>query len=163
MWSLSNEIGQKLDHNFLKLANGTQLHYLTSREAEGGKAAQSLIVFVHGFPDSAHLFTRQLRSPLASKAKLVALDLPGCGGSDSLSTYGPNQVLNAVAEAIVLLKKRYLKSPSQRCILVGHDWGGVVGFRLAAETERLIDNLITLNSLWVRSIIKVSRCRANEQ
>ncbi|CAK3942050.1 Hypothetical predicted protein [Lecanosticta acicola] len=147
LWSLSNNDG-RLEHKFLKLRNGVQLHYLTPRGTETAQAAQTLVVFVHGFPDSAHLFTRQLHSPLATKAKLVALDFPGCGGSDSLASYGPDEVLNTVAEAIVQLKKQYLEGRSTRCILVGHDWGGVVGFRLAAETEGLIDELVTLNSLW---------------
>lgn len=110
-----------------------------------------MIVFVHGFPDSAHLFTRQLRSSLSSRNKLVALDLPGCGGSDDSEKYGPNQVLDAIASAIVQLRNHYLGTGSKRrCILVGHDWGGVVAFRIAAETEGLVDHVVTMNSLYVR-------------
>jgi len=133
----------------VKLPSGIQLHYLTPKVFPSGQ--DTLVVFLHGFPDSCHLFVRQLRSPLARKAQLVALDLPGCGGSDSLPSYGPDQVLNAVAEAVVQLKNRYLNpsSSKQTCILVGHDWGAVIGFRIVAETRGLIDRLVTLNSLWV--------------
>lgn len=120
-----------------------------------------MILFLHGFPDSGHLFARQLRSDWATKAKLVALDLPGCGGSDSIPSYGPNIVLNLIAEAMILLKQRYLgqrggpttrAASNSRCILVGHDWGGVVAFRLAAETNDLVDHVVTLNSLYVRGV-----------
>lgn len=60
-------------------------------------------------------------------------------------------MLNAIASAIVALKKQYLGSNSKgRCILVGHDWGGVIAFRIAAETDGLVDHVVTINSLYVR-------------
>lgn len=85
------------------------------------------MVFLHGFPDTCYLWEQQLRSNIAQKARLVALDLPGCGGSDSHLKYGPDEILNAVAEAIVQLKNRHLEGPStpaspKRCVLVSHDW-----------------------------------------
>ncbi|KAK5129062.1 hypothetical protein LTR85_000395 [Meristemomyces frigidus] len=98
-----------------------------------------LVIFLHGFPDSAHIFSRLITSEALKQGgtKLVALDLPGYGGSDSSDSYGPDQVLNAVAEAIELLKRQYLRTDGEQrgaCILVGHDWGGAISFRIAAET-----------------------------
>ncbi|KXT11053.1 hypothetical protein AC579_1971 [Pseudocercospora musae] len=146
LWSL-NDSPEGLSHHFIERFNGTQIHYLAPLRPTPGSS--TLLVFVHGFPDSAFLFSRQLRSTWATKAKLVALDLPGCGGSDSLDKYGPNEVLNAVAETIALLKHRYLKADAKaRCVLVGHDWGGVVASRIAAETSGLVDHVVTLNSLY---------------
>lgn len=132
------------------------MHYLASKASP--KAPHTLIVFLHGFPDSAYLFSHQLRSAWSNKAKLVALDLPGCGGSDSLPSYGAQDVLNTVAEAIDQLKG-LSSSPSidkPRCILVGHDWGGVISFRLAAETKGLVDELVTINSIYVRVTFRSS-------
>ena len=147
LWSLQEDL-ESIRHEFLKLADDTQLHYLSS--IPQATSTRTLVIFLHGFPDSSHLFAEQLRSPLAKKAQLISLDLPGCGGSDSIERYGPNEVLNVISEAIVLLKERYLAHPSKegtRCILVGHDWGGVIGFRLAAETSNLFDHYIAINSL----------------
>ncbi|KAK4501024.1 hypothetical protein PRZ48_006830 [Zasmidium cellare] len=145
LWSLS-ETTNSLSHHFVRLPDGKQLHYLAP--VQSPKDPQNLVVFIHGFPDSGHLFTRQLRSSLSSRNKLVALDLPGCGGSDDFEKYGPNEVLNAIASAIQQLKKRYLGTSKRRCILMGHDWGGVVAFRIAAETEGLVDHIVTMNSLY---------------
>lgn len=127
------------------------MHFLASKAAP--QDTNTLIIFLHGFPDSAYLYSHQLRSALSTKAQLVALDLPGCGGSDSLPSYGPNEVLNLIATTINQLKEHFSISgrSKPRCVLVGHDWGGVIGFRLAAETEGLIDELITLNSIYVRT------------
>lgn len=147
LWSLQESL-EGIRHNFLKLADDTQLHYLSS--IPEAVKSRTLVIFLHGFPDSSHLFSEQLRSPLAQKAQLISLDLPGCGGSDSIEQYGPNEMLNVISEAIVLLKERYLPQSSTadaRCILVGHDWGGVIGFRLAAETSNLFDHFIAINSL----------------
>ena len=101
------------------------MHYLANEKTP--ENVNTLVIYLHGFPDTCWLWEQQLRSPLSSKAHLVALDLPGCGGSDSHSFYGPDEILNAVAEAIVHLKRRYLNEspvsgPPQRSVLVSHDW-----------------------------------------
>ena len=124
LWSLSTT-DDELSHNFLSLENGLQMHYLANETTP--RDIDALVIYLHGFPDTSWLWEQQLRSDLSSKAQLVALDLPGCGGSDSHSFYGPDEILNAVAEAIVELKRRYSKKSSssgslQRSILVSHDW-----------------------------------------
>lgn len=124
LWSLSTD-DDELSHNFLTLENGLQIHYLANEKTT--EDIDTLVIYLHGFPDTCWLWEQQLRSSLSSKAHLVALDLPGCGGSDSHSFYGPDEILNAVAEAIVQLKGRYLEESSgsgspQRSVLVSHDW-----------------------------------------
>jgi pimeloyl-ACP methyl ester carboxylesterase len=101
------------------------MHYLANEETPDD--INSLIIYLHGFPDTCWLWEQQLRSGLSSKAHLVALDLPGCGGSDSHSFYGPDEILSAVAEAVEQIKHRYLKESSgsgspSRSVLVSHDW-----------------------------------------
>lgn len=91
-----------------------------------------------------------LRSPLAEHADVVALDLPGFGGSEGLPAYGAEGVLNVVSAAIALLRRRYLKDDSGqrgRCVVVGHDWGSVVASRLAMETRGLIDRVVLVNGV----------------
>jgi len=65
--------------------------------------------------------------------------------------YGPSVMLNAIAEAIMLLKSRHTRADgtAARCVLVAHDWGGVIGSRLAAETTGVIDELIMVNTAYV--------------
>jgi pimeloyl-ACP methyl ester carboxylesterase len=47
------------------------------------------------------------------------------------------------------LKRRYLTRDGMKCILVVHDWGGVVGYRIAADTRGLFDRMITMNGVYV--------------
>ena len=124
-----------------------QLHYLTS--ATPPPQSDNLIIFLHGFPDSAHLWSSTLSSSLSKTATLIALDLPGCGGSDSLPAYGANEMLNAVTEGIISLRNTYLPQSSGGVILVGHDWGGVITYRLGAEAPGLVSRIVVMNTAYV--------------
>lgn len=151
LWSLEYEDCQ-VKHNFLELSDGLRLHYLTTHHS---RRHRHLIVFLHGFPDSCYLWTRFFHSPLCDLANLVFLDLPGFGGSDSLPDYSPDQILTTIQIAVGLLKQRYLveEEPghfSGSCILVGHDWGGIIASRIAAARDDFVDHLVMVNSLFVR-------------
>lgn len=86
---------------------------------------------------------------------MIALDLPGYGGSDSLSSYGTDEVLEAVAEFVLKMRDHYIlveegkARSSSRVVLVAHDWGAIVAFRLAAEAPQLADRFILSNSIHV--------------
>lgn len=158
MWNLNTKNNQWC-HRFLVLTNGFRLHYLTL--ATGLNATHHrLIIFIHGFPDSCHLWTQMLQSSLSSCANLISLDLPGFGGSDSLNSYGPDQVLATVGDAIRELKLLHSKNDIE-CTVVGHDWGGIIASRIASHTEGLIDRLVLVNSLFVstrpcESVVKLT-------
>lgn len=72
-----------------------------------------------------------------------------------MPAYTPDEVLTAIAKAISQLKAQYLpvsasaSDKTGRCILVGHDWGGVIAGRLAAETSELIDHAVLVNTIHV--------------
>jgi pimeloyl-ACP methyl ester carboxylesterase len=97
---------------------------------------------------------------LAEKATLVVVDLPGYGGSDGCNTYSPDEVLEALTEFVVAMRDLYveqeyyenLDGPTQKLAharpqvyVVGHDWGSILGFRLAAEAPALADRFILTN------------------
>ncbi|KAI7312102.1 hypothetical protein KC315_g12106 [Hortaea werneckii] len=162
LWNLETS---KHQHSFVE-ANGLQLHCLSNNATQ---RAPNLVILLHGFPDSAHVFDNLLASRrlASSDSKLVALGLPGYGGSDTPKDFGAESMLNAIIEAIIELKKRHLDSESQtsngQCILLGHDWGGAIAFRIAAETERLVDRVVVLNSMHLphakaRLSSQVSKC-----
>ncbi|KAI7505013.1 hypothetical protein KC347_g8122 [Hortaea werneckii] len=163
LWSLETS---KHQHSFVE-ANGLQLHCLSNNATQ---RAPNLVILLHGFPDSAHVFDNLLASRRLANtdSKLVALGLPGYGGSDTPKDFGAESMLNAIIEAIVELKKRHLDSGNQpghgQCILLGHDWGGAIAFRIAAETEQLVDRVVVLNSMHLphgraRLSSQVSKCK----
>ena len=105
-----------------------------------------------------HLFRT---STALEDATVVAVDLPGFGGSDSFQYYGATEVLEALTEFVAEIRERYFMEPDQvaerngavesdemqsgKVYIVGHDWGCVLAFRLAAEAPYLADRFIATN------------------
>lgn len=131
------------------------MHYVLSKPSEAATSDTSLIIFLHGFPDSWYLWSHFLRQPqLRRKATLIAVDLPGYGGSDSLPRYGPDEVLTVLAEFILQMRKKFYNQPlkkrkdSPRVLVVAHDWGALLAFRLASEAPELADRFILSNAVY---------------
>lgn len=93
------------------------------------------------------------------------MDLPGYGGTDSLPKYGAAEVMEHLAEFIIAIRRKYgidtdddyedvgpadEKPHAGKVIYVGHDWGALLGFRLASEAPRLADRFILTNGPLVR-------------
>jgi pimeloyl-ACP methyl ester carboxylesterase len=102
-----------------------------------------------GFPDSFLLWRHILQSPdLHRNNVLIAVDLPGYGGSDGLSFYGPYEMLEAMTEFILDMRKQYLQV-DKRLVVVTHDWGALTGSRLASEAGELADRWIITSGIIV--------------
>ena len=155
IWNLSKK-PYDLTHDFCYVGNGDKkLHYVRSVPPSGITGETSLVIFMHGFPDSWHLWKHYLvNAQIASKAVLIAVDLPGHGGSDSLERYGPNEVLSLLSDFILRMREQYLAPPGKRAagkkaprvLIVAHDWGALLAFRLAAEAPELADRFILSNA-----------------
>jgi len=153
LWNLQKQpLGLK--HAFVSLRDHVKLHYVYSRLAKEVKGKTGLVIFIHGFPDSWHIWHNLLKSTtLRNTANLVAVDLPGYGGSDDLDLYNPTHVLEVVAEFVTKMREMYASydenGQQAPVIIVAHDWGACIGFRLASEAPILADRFILSNSFHV--------------
>jgi pimeloyl-ACP methyl ester carboxylesterase len=98
------------------------------------------MLFVHGFPEFWFSWRHQLKF-FAKDYWVVAVDLRGYGDSDkpsNTSAYAIDILQRDIYEFIQALKR-------DKCILVGHDWGGGVCWVVAAKYPELIEKLIILN------------------
>lgn len=106
--------------------------------------------------DSWAIWQPYLRShTLREKATLVALDLPGYGGSGNLKKYTATEVLETITEFLVFAREEYVGASTGQVILVAHDWGAIIGFRLAAEAPQVADRFILSNGVHV-SVLSLS-------
>ena len=113
--------------------NGIQLHYVTQGEGP-------LMLLLHGFPEFWYSWRHQIPE-FARDHKVVALDLRGYNDSDrpqSRSAYHMNELVDDVKGAIASLGY-------DRCILVGHDWGGAIAWHFVYRYPAQVDRLIILN------------------
>jgi len=117
--------------------NGIALHV-----ALAGSEEAPLVILLHGFPEYWGAWRKQIE-PLVDAGFRVAIpDQRGYGSSDkpgSISAY----VLDTLADDIRELAQ-HLQAP--RFSLVGHDWGGMVAWHLAARDKTAVDRLVILNA-----------------
>ncbi|KAF1996528.1 alpha/beta-hydrolase [Amniculicola lignicola CBS 123094] len=144
-WDLATEPIPGFKHAFVTLKNGVRLHYVVNTRA-GKTKNKNVAVFVHGFPDSYLLWRNILSSEALEPFILIAVDLPGYGGSDGLPKYGPNEVLEAMTGFIVSIREQYLEEGG-KLVMVTHDWGSIVGARLASEAKELADRWILTSAV----------------
>lgn len=130
-----------------------------SNEAPGSPEAQGsskpLVIFIHGFPDSWAVWRHIVSQPeLQKSATVVAIDMPGYGGSQALPKYNGTNVMEKMAELIITLRSKYgvddeTSKNKKKTLIVAHDWGCVIAMRLAAEAPTLADRFVLSNGPWV--------------
>jgi pimeloyl-ACP methyl ester carboxylesterase len=109
---------------------------------EAGDKRKPTILLLHGFPSSSHMY-RDLINDLSDDFHLVAPDYPGFGLSSSPSPSAYNYSFENLASTINhFIDALELKKFS----LYVQDYGGPVGFRIAAERPDLIQALIVQNA-----------------
>ncbi|KAF2817334.1 putative alpha/beta fold family hydrolase [Mytilinidion resinicola] len=152
-WDLaSSPFGFK--HRFFTLKNGRRLHYMEHAVT----TPKNLVVFLHGFPDSWILWERLLASPeLLKDSVLVAVDLGGYGGSDNLPDYSAETVLEAMGTFIIGMRDQYPIQNGGRVLVVSHDWGSVVAFRLASEAPQIVDRFIISSAVLPEQIASTAK------
>jgi pimeloyl-ACP methyl ester carboxylesterase len=117
-------------HRYIEV-NGAQLHV-----AEAG--AGPPLVLLHGWPQHWWCW-RKLIPELARSYRVLAVDLRGWGWSDAPA--GDYAKAGWVADVLALLDAEGI----ERVRLVGHDWGGYVGFLLALEHPDRLERFVALD------------------
>ncbi|MFY3742990.1 alpha/beta fold hydrolase [Anaeromyxobacter sp. Red801] len=109
---------------------------------EAGPPDAPAIVLLHGFPSSSHMF-RDLIPLLATRFHVVAPDYPGFGHSDAPPPGAYRYTFDRVAETMeALLEQLGL----ERYVLYLQDYGGPIGFRLAARHPERVRGLVIQNA-----------------
>ena len=109
---------------------------------EAGNKNKPVILLLHGFPSSSHMF-RNLFNDLSEDYYLIAPDYPGFGRSSSPSVSSFNYSFDNLASII----GQFIDALQlEKFSLYLHDYGGPVGFRIAAQRPESIQSLIIQNA-----------------
>jgi len=114
--------------------HGAEMSYLD--EGEGEHA----VLMVHGNPTWSFYY-RDLVQELRPHVRCVVPDHVGMGLSEKPPNY-PYQLATRIADLRALLESINVKSLD----LVVHDWGGAIGFGLAAAFPEKIRRIVILNT-----------------
>jgi len=112
-----------------------RLHYVEQGEGR-------VVVLLHGFPDFWYSWRNQLPVLAEAGYRVVAPDMRGYNLSDKPRGVG-NYTLDRLATDVVELVSAIGESD---VALVGHDWGGVVAWAVAAWHPDVVERLSILNA-----------------
>lgn len=120
-------------------ADGVELHCVSPREgADAGQAP--LMLCLHGFPEFWYSWRHQLGA-FADAYHVVAPDMRGYNLSDKPAGRRAYRLERLVADVRALIGNLGY----ERCVLVGHDWGGAVAWQFAHTHPEMLEQLVVLN------------------
>lgn len=124
------------DFQFRHVAtNGIRLHV-----AE--KGVGPTVLLLHGFPEFWYSWRHQLRHLATAGYRALAPDLRGYNDSDRPRGVSAYRTKELVADVVGLL--RHAGNPP--AVVVGHDWGGIIAWRVASLHPELVRGLVILNA-----------------
>jgi len=122
-----------VSHRWVR-ARGLDFHV-----AEAG-AGEDVVLCLHGWPQHWYEW-RHLLPALADRHRVLAMDLRGFGWSDAPRRGYEKE--NLADDVLAVLDALGL----ERVKLVGHDWGGWIGFLLALKAPQRFERYLALNIL----------------
>jgi epoxide hydrolase 4 len=123
-----------VQHRFATI-DGVRLHYVE-------QGAGTPVLLLHGFPEFWYSWRRQLEPLADAGLRAMALDLRGYNESDC-----PLGVQNFRTAALVADLAGFVRDVcGGSAHVVGHDWGGVLAWCLAAKHPELVNKLVVLNA-----------------
>lgn len=118
--------------NSMSVASGdVTLHVLRSPACPGER--RDPVLFLHGFPDSHATWTKQFEG-LAPMHPVAAFDQRGVGGSTAPSSREGTRISSYLADIEAAIDA--VAGPDGKVHLVGHDWGGVLGWYFLGDPAR---------------------------
>jgi len=98
------------------------------------------VLLLHGFPDSSWTWRHQIAALTATGFRVIAPDLRGFGDSDKPEDVAGYRMTNVARDAVGLLDALGL----ERAHVVGHDWGALAAWLIAALHPTRVERLAVL-------------------
>src|SRR3954470_12347563 len=100
-----------------------------------------VVLLVHGFPDSSHLWRGQVPALTGAGLRVIAPDMRGFGASHKPERVEDYRLSRAVADLVAVLDELEV----ERVRVVGHDWGAGVAWVLAALHPARVERLVAMS------------------
>jgi pimeloyl-ACP methyl ester carboxylesterase len=118
-----------------------QANGLRFRAMVDGPSRGDLFILLHGFPEGAESWTRQVDALAGAGCLTVAPDLRGYGLSDA--PQGAEQyAIGALVEDVAGLIKVFGRTEAH---IAGHDWGAIIAWFFASRHREMTKTLTALS------------------
>ena len=114
--------------------NGIAMHVVT--EGEGPP-----VLLLHGFPDTHAVWRLQIAALVAAGYRVIAPDLRGYGQTEAPGKEDDYSMDALRADVVGLLDALGI----ERVLLVGHDWGSVVGWNVCMHAPERVERFVALS------------------
>lgn len=104
------------------------------------------VILVHGFPELAFSWRHQLPALAAAGYRAIAPDMRGYGGTDKPSRVSDYTVQKLIGDLTGLMDALEI----DRALIVGHDWGALVGWQMALLAPERMAGYIALNIPFIK-------------
>ena len=129
--------------------NGLKLHVV-----EAGEDGAPLLILLHGFPEFWWAWRNQIQPLAQAGYHVIVPDMRGYNKSDASPQVHAYR-LDTLAADVVALADAYGAS---RFHLVGHDWGAVIGWWVAARHADRLNRVVLMNGphpdVWAKQALK---------
>ncbi|MDQ3943228.1 MAG: alpha/beta fold hydrolase [Actinomycetota bacterium] len=120
-------------HEMIQVGN-LRMHAVIEGPEDG-----PLVVMLHGFPEFWYSWRYQIKAVAAAGYRVVAVDQRGYNLTDKRGPYDPFTLAADVARLIRTLGY-------EKANIVGHDWGGAIGWVIGARYPDIVEKLIACNA-----------------
>lgn len=117
------------------IVNGVRLHFVETGQGEP-------VVLLHGFPEFWYSWRHQFPVLAEAGFRAIAPDLRGYNQSSRPAGVASYRTTTLVADVAALIEQ----VTGGNALVVGHDWGGVLAWRLAALHPERVRKLAILNA-----------------
>jgi pimeloyl-ACP methyl ester carboxylesterase len=118
-----------------------QANGLRFRTMVDGPAAGEMAILLHGFPEGAESWTRQVEALASAGALAVAPDMRGYGLTDAPSNVSDYAIDNLIEDVAGLVRA----FGRDRAHVAGHDWGAIVAWFFASRHPEMTNSLTVLS------------------
>jgi pimeloyl-ACP methyl ester carboxylesterase len=130
-----------------------QSNGLRFRAMVDGPAAADMVILLHGFPEGAESWTKQVDAVAKAGHLAVAPDLRGYGLSDAPEGV-ENYAIDHLVEDVAGIIKAFGKSDAH---VAGHDWGALVAWFFAGRHPEMTRTLTALSVAHPAALAEASR------
>jgi pimeloyl-ACP methyl ester carboxylesterase len=124
-----------IDESQMLEVNGIRMHVTTTGQGPA-------VLLLHGFPDTHLVWRKQIPVLAGAGYRVIAPDLRGYGRTEMPGGIADYTLDKLRGDVIGLLDALHL----DKVFLVGHDWGSMIGWQVAALAPERVFRFVTLTT-----------------
>lgn len=124
---------------FFTTAGGITVHVWDTKKGE------KTLLLLHGYLETMYIFS-ELIEALRDNYRIITLDLPGHGLSESAPAGRDGQRVNSVQFDVPVIASVMEKCGVGKAVICGHSMGGFVALECLKERPELFEKAVLLNS-----------------